>query len=183
MIVISHAIARSVRSGIGRDEEEYTMGMKAICCAALLSAVVISTSDAAAVGADASATKKVKCHIEDHIQRFPTASSPGTVFSFVRCPAPLGHGLQHATFRLTPKTSTTGKAVLKFKAYFDNGTISGVWHATYRYTNAKTAVFNQKVDWKRGTGAFKGVRATGTGIGKQRGFLGEINQVLTVTGL
>lgn len=159
------------------------MGMKAICCAAALSAVVISMSDVAAVGADASATKKIKCHVEDHIQKFPTASSPGTVFSFVRCPAPLGHGLQHATFRLTPKTSTTGTAVLKFKAYFDTGTVSGVWHATYRYTSKTTALFNQKVKWTRGTAAFKHITATGTGIGKQRGFLGEINQGLTVTGL
>lgn len=83
---------------------------------------------------------------------------------------------------MTPKTSTTGTAVLKFKAYFDTGTVSGVWHATYRYTNAKTAVFKQKVNWIRGTAAFKHVRATGTGIGVQRGFLGEINQILTITG-
>jgi hypothetical protein len=132
--------------------------------------------------ADAAAANKVKCHVEDHIQKFPTKSSPGTVFSFVRCPAPFGHGIQHSTFTLTPKTSTTGRAVLRFKAYFDTGTVSGVWRATYRYKDAKTAVFKQKVQWTKGTGAFTHVRATGRGLGVQHGFLGEINQVLTITG-
>jgi hypothetical protein len=158
------------------------MRMKTMGSVALFAAAVMSTS-AGAAGPVGSETKKLKCHVEDHIQKFPTASSRGTVFSFVRCPAPLGRGIQHATFRLTPKTSTTGTAVLRFKAYFDTGTVSGVWRATYRYTNAKMAMFKQNVNWTSGTGAFKQVRATGTGIGVQRGFLGEINQVLTVTGL
>jgi hypothetical protein len=164
-----------------RNEEEQMMRIKAMGGLVLFAAVVMSTPAGTAVGAKSSATNKVRCHVEDHIQKFPTASSPGTVFSFVRCPAPFGHGIQHATFRLTPKTSTTGTAVLRFKAYFDTGTVSGVWRATYRYRNAKTAVFKQKVSWKGGTGAFKQVRATGHGTGVQRGFLGEINQVLTVS--
>lgn len=159
------------------------MRMKTMGGVVLLAAAVISASAVAAAGASGNGAKKLRCHVEDHIQKFPTASSPGTVFSFVRCPAPFGHGIQHATFRLTPKTSTTGTAVLRFKAYFDTGTVSGVWHATYRYSNAKTAVFKQKVNWASGTGAFKQVKAIGTGVGVQRGFIGEINQVLTVTGL
>lgn len=137
----------------------------------------------ASLTSNAGQTKKVKCHVEDHIQKFPTRSSPGTVFSFVRCPAPFGHGVQHATFRLTPKTRTTGTAVLRFKAFFDTGSVSGVWHATYRYTDSKTAVFKQRVNWTKGTGAFAHVRATGAGVGVQRGFIGEINQVLTITGV
>ncbi|HET7047056.1 MAG TPA: hypothetical protein VFI54_02205 [Solirubrobacteraceae bacterium] len=159
------------------------MRMKTMGGLVLLVAVVMSTPAGTAAGANSSGTKKVRCHVEDHIQEFPTASSPGTVFSFVRCPAPFGHGIQHATFRLTPKTSTTGTAVLRLKAYFDTGTVSGVWRATYRYKNAKTAVFKQKVKWTGGTGAFKQVRAKGTGTGVQRGFLGEINQVLTISRL
>ena len=148
----------------------------------LLAAVVMSAS-AGAVGANGNGAKTLKCHVEDHIQKFPTGSSPGTVFSFVRCPAPFGHGIQHATFKLTPKTPTSGTAVLRFKAYFDTGTVSGMWRATYRFTNAKTALFKQKVNWTSGTGAFKRISATGTGTGLQHGFLGEIDQAVTVTGL
>lgn len=158
------------------------MRMKTMAGLVLFAAAVIATS-AGAAAANRSGTTNIKCHVEDHIQKFPTASSPGTVFSFVRCPAPFGRGIQHATFRLTPKTSTTGTAVLRFKAYFDTGTVSGVWRATYRYTNPTTAVFKQRVNWTRGTAAFKQVRATGTGLGMQHGSLGEINQVLVVTGL
>lgn len=80
------------------------MPMKTMGGVVLLAAAVMSSA-AGAVAASGSETKKLKCHVEDHIQKFPTASSPGTVFSFVRCPAPFGHGIQHATFRLTPKTS------------------------------------------------------------------------------
>lgn len=158
------------------------MRIKTMGGVVLLAALVISAS-AGAAGANGSGTEKLKCHVEDHIQKFPTASSPGTVFSFVRCPAPFGHGIQHAMFRLTPKTSTTGTAVLRFRAYFNTGTVSGVWRATYRYTDPKTAMFKQAVNWTSGTGAFRHVRATGAGFGLQRGFLGEINQVLTVTSL
>lgn len=160
------------------------MRMKMIGCGVLLSAVAISTSAAAADGANGSGTRKIKCHFESHIQTLPTASSPGTAFDFVRCSAPFGRGLQYSTFRMTPKTSTTGTAVLRFKAFFDTGTVSGVWHATYRFINATTGLFNQnKVTWTSGTGAFKHVRATGTGSGVLRGSLGKIKQVLTVTDL
>jgi hypothetical protein len=158
------------------------MRVKRVGGVVLLAAVVIA-APAGAAGANGSGPEQLKCHVEDHIQKFPTASSPGTVFSFVRCPAPFGHGIQHATFKLTPKTSTSGTAVLRFKAYFDNGTVSGVWRATYRFTGAKTALFKQKVNWTSGTGAFTRIRATGTGTGVQRGFLGEIDQVVTVIGL
>src|SRR4051812_35788182 len=137
------------------------MWMKLMGGVVLLAAVVISASAVAVAGATGSGTHKIKCHVESHIQSFPTASSRGTDFSFVSCPAPLGHGLQYSTFRMTPKTSTTGLAVLHFKAYFDTGTVSGVWRATYRFTNSTTGVFRQrKVIWSSGTGAFKHVRAT-----------------------
>jgi len=160
------------------------MRARAIGCAVLLAAVVISAFAAAAIGATGSVAKTIKCHVEDHIQNVPTASSPGTDFSFVRCSAPFGHGLQHSTFRMTPKTSTTGLAVLRFKAYFDTGTVSGVWRADYRFQSATTAVFTQRqVTWTSGTGAFTHVRATGTGRGVLHGNLGEVDQVLRVTGL
>jgi hypothetical protein len=137
-----------------------------------------------AAGAGGSGTRKITCHVESHIQTFPTASAAGTDFSFVNCPAPFDHGLQYSTFRMTPKTPTTGLAVLKFKAYFDTGTVSGVWRANYRFINSTTGVFKQRrVAWTSGTGAFKRVRATGTGHGVLHGMFGKITQVLTVTGL
>jgi hypothetical protein len=107
---------------------------------------------------------------------------PGQDFGLVECSKPFGHGVQYDTFRLMPKTSTTGTAVLRFKAYFNTGTVSGVWRATYRYTSSTMGIFKQHVTWDRGTGAFAHVRATGTSHGVQSGTHGTIDQVLKVTG-
>jgi hypothetical protein len=147
---------------------------------------VISVSAGGATGATRatrSGSRTIKCHVEAHVQNLPTASAPGRDFSFVSCPAPFGHGLQYSTFKLMPKTKTTGEAVLDFKAYFDTGTVSGVWRADYRFESATTAVFEQKhVTWTSGTGAFTDLRATGTGRGVLHGNLGKVDQVLSVTG-
>jgi hypothetical protein len=74
-----------------------------------------------------------------------------------------------------PKTSTTATAVLRFKAFFDTGTVSGVRRATYRYTSSTMGIFKQHVTWNRGTGAFEHVRASGISHGVQRGTHGTID--------
>jgi hypothetical protein len=157
------------------------MAVRAIATV-VLSTVAISVHTAAAAGANRSGTKEIKCHVVSRIQMSPTKSSPGTSFDFVSCSAPFGRGLQYSRFRLTPKTSTTGTAVLHFIAFFDTGTVSGVWRASYRFTNPTTGLFKQEVTWASGTGALAHVRATGTGSGVLRGSLGQIHQVLRVTG-
>lgn len=160
------------------------MRVRAIGLAVLLSVAAITASAAVAAGANRGVTKKIKCHVESHIQSFPKGSSPGTDFSFVNCSAPFGRGLQYSTFRLTPKTATTGAAVLRFRVFFETGSVAGVWRATYQFTDPSTGVFTQRqVTWGNGTGAFKHVRASGTGHGVLHGTLGQIHQVLTVTGL
>ena len=68
------------------------MRMRPVGCVVLLSSVAIATSAATAAGGSGS-TKTIRCHVEAHILHFPTKSSPGTDFSFVRCPAPFGRGL------------------------------------------------------------------------------------------
>ena len=148
---------------------------------ALASVLVLAAGVATASGRGTQ-TEKVSCHINLFLQHRPTASAPGLDFGLVKCSKPFGRGVQYDTFKLMPKTPTNGTAVLTFKAYFDTGTVSGVWHATYRFTSSTTVLFKQKVTWSRGTGAFKGVRATGTSQGVQRGTRGRIDQVLTVTG-
>lgn len=159
------------------------MRMPAVRATALLSAAAIAASAAAATDAKVNRTKKIKCHVVSYIQKLPTASAPGTDFSLVTCSAPFGRGLQYSTFKMMPTTSTTGIAILRFKAFFNIGSVSGVWRATYRFTDAKTGLFKQKVTWTHGTGVFKHVRATGTGTGVLHGSVGKIDQVLTVTGL
>ena len=150
--------------------------------ALVLASVFVFAAAVATAGATGAHTQKVSCHIDLFIQHYPTASAPGQDFGLVKCSKPFGRGVQYDTFRLVPKTSTTGTAVLRFKAYFNTGTVSGVWRATYRYTSSTMGIFKQRVIWSRGTGAFDHARASGTSHGVQRGTHGTIDQVLTVTG-
>ena len=150
--------------------------------ALVLASVFVSAAGVGTASGRGTQTEKVSCHINLFLQHRPTASAPGLDFGLVKCSKPFGRGVQYDTFKLMPKTSTAGNAVLRFKAYFDTGTVSGVWQATYRFTSSRRVLFKQKVTWSRGTGAFKNVRATGTSHGVQNGTRGTIDQVLTVTG-
>ena len=156
------------------------VGLGAIACAITLLAVAILASDAPTAAAKNKLT--VSCTIELRTQSFPTASAPGEDFGFVSCSGPFGSGVQHDTFTLMPETATTGTAELRFKAYFDEGTVSGVWRADYEFTSATEATFTQTVTWTGGTGDFKHVTGTGTGVGHQSGNLGTITQTVRVTG-
>ncbi|MEA2217674.1 MAG: hypothetical protein QOJ35_300 [Solirubrobacteraceae bacterium] len=158
------------------------MRMRAIACAITVTA---AAGGALAPVAQTAVPKKktVTCHFNVFIQSFPTATAPGLNFSVVRCSGPFGRGVQRDTFTLAPKTPTTGTAVLTFKAYFDTGTVSGVWRADYEFTSATSGTFKQKVTWSGGTGAFKHVRGTGSGTGLETGMRGTVDQRIAVTGL
>jgi len=128
-------------------------------------------------------TEAIACNVRLLTQSFPTASAPGEDFGTISCSGPFGDGVQHDTFTLNPETPTTGTAELRFKAYFDHGTVSGVWRATYEFTSATTAIFDQRVEWTGGTGRYKHVRGTGTGTGVQNGNVGTITQTINVSGI
>jgi hypothetical protein len=156
---------------------------RTVACAITVVAVGLLAPGADGHVHKAKHSKSVTCDMNIRIQSFPTASAPGEDFGFVDCSGPFGRGVQYDTFTLTPKTSTTGTAELRFKAYFDNGTVSGVWNATYQFTSATTGVFDQTVTWTSGTGDFKHVRATGSGTGAQDGMIGTVHQRVSVTGI
>ena len=146
-------------------------------------AAVLAVAAVPAVAASKS-TLKVTCHIVNFQQALPSASGPGVDFGFVNCSGPFGKGVQYDTFTLSPKTPTSGNAELKFKDYFSTGTVSGVWKANYQFTSMTTATFNQKtVLWTKGTGAFKGVKAVGSGTGMLSGTTGHVKQTLSLSKL
>jgi hypothetical protein len=156
---------------------------KLIACAIAILAAGLVTAGGPPAAAKKKKTRTVTCTIHLQTQSFPTASAPGEDFGFVDCSGPFGSGVQYDTFTLMPETATTGTAELRFKAYFDEGTVSGVWHADYEFTSETEGTFDQTVEWTRGTGAFKHVKGTGTGTGQQSGNRGTITQTVTVTGL
>jgi len=159
------------------------VGLGAIVCGIAVLAVGLLAPGAPTAAAKKKKGRTVSCTIHLQTQSFPTASAPGEDFGFVDCSGPFGSGVQYDTFTLMPETATTGTAELKFKAFFDTGTVSGVWNADYEFTSETEGTFVQTVTWTGGTGAFKHVKGTGTGIGRQRGNRGTITQEVTVTGL
>jgi hypothetical protein len=156
-----------------------------ITCSATAAGACLAAALILAPGAQTAAPKKktITCNMRLQTQSFPTASAPGEDFGHVRCSGPFGRGVQYDTFTLTPMTPTTGTAELKFKAYFNTGTISGVWRADYVFTSETMGTFVQRVSWTKGTGAFRRVRGTGTGMGTQDGMRGTVDQRIRVTGL
>jgi hypothetical protein len=136
---------------------------------------------AGSAGAQAPAGKKITCRVQLTALRFPSAKKPGVDYGMVSCPGPFGKGVQYDTFTFEPRTRTTGLATLTFKAYFDTGTVSGVWHASYG-PSGKFNKFVQKIRWNSGTGAFTHVRGSGKGIGFQTGNHSIATQTITVTG-
>ena len=90
------------------------MGKKVLALA--LTGALVAVGGVATAGATGARAEKVACHIDLFIQHYPTASAPGQDFGLVKCSKPFGRGVQYDTFKLMPKTSTTGTAVLRFKA-------------------------------------------------------------------
>jgi hypothetical protein len=136
-----------------------------------------------AKAAKAKKTETVTCDVRLTTQSWPTATAPGEDFGTISCTGPFGDGIQYDTFTLNPETDTTGTAELRFKAYFDRGTVSGIWRADYEFTGPTTAIFEQRIEWTGGTGKFKHVRGTGTGTGIQEGLTGTVTQTLQLTGI
>ena len=155
---------------------------RAVACA--VSATALFAVAAGTSVAKPKTSKKVTCHITLFQQQAPSASGPGVDFGFSNCSGPFGKGVQYDTFTLMPTSPSSGNAVLKFKAYYNNGTVSGVWKAVYQFTSSTTATFTQKkVEWTSGTGAFKHVSASGSGTGLLNGKIGTITQKLSVSKL
>lgn len=157
--------------------------IRAIAIAISVAAATVGLCAQAGIAKPPKNTLTITCNERLLIQSFPTQSAPGEDFGTVSCSGPFGDGIQYDTFTLSPKTSTTGTAELRFKAYFDLGTVSGVWRATYEFTSPTTAIFDQSVEWAGGTGRYKHVRGTGAGTGVLNGNVGTITQRINVTGI
>jgi hypothetical protein len=152
-----------------------------LACVVGTAASLALVAGAAAGGAQAAGGKTIKCRIELTALNFPTAAKPGVDYGMLSCPAPFGKGVQYDTFTFKPRTPKSGLATLVFRAYFDTGTVAGVWNASYG-PSGKENKFVQKIHWLSGTGAFANVRGTGNGIGFQTGNHSMATQTIEVSG-
>jgi hypothetical protein len=108
---------------------------------------------------------KIACKV--HLQEQDgTTATKGEDFGTITCTKRFGEGVQHDTYTFAFSSPTAGTGTLKFKDYYDKGTVSGIW-------NLKAVVVGTTIDYtftvklESGTGAYKGVKGSGKGIGTQ----------------
>ena len=116
-------------------------------------ALVATLGVTAAAGAAAGPVKTVTCTVT--LNNVAPPGLAGEEFGTVTCPSVFGNGVVHDTFKVTPKSSTSGTVDGRYTEYFDEGTIRGTFKLTYTIspTGALSSQGTAKI--AGGTGVFK----------------------------
>ncbi|MDQ3678369.1 MAG: hypothetical protein M3401_16485 [Actinomycetota bacterium] len=130
-------------------------------------ALVATAALGIGVGSGASAkntkTKHLSCTFELYSQGPPQGTPPrGISFGLVSCPRPFGKGVHYGTSTVTPTGPGQGTVAVRFKKYFNRGTIRGTVAGTYAATSPMNIIYEGTVSVTGGTGAFKRVKGGGT---------------------
>jgi hypothetical protein len=81
------------------------------------------------------------------------------------CSGPFGAGTQSDTFTMVfNSTMTGGTGVVKWTDIYKRGTVSDVWTLNFTVSGMAVAL-HYAVKYARGTGAYKGIKASGAGAG------------------
>jgi len=130
-------------------------------------ATVIAIAGALAAGLVASAAAtaatptKITCKFTEYN---PTPTNPsGFVIGFIRCSQPLGSGVISASYNST-FNPTTGAGTDKgpYTKWLSAGTVHGRYTGTFQFTNSTDATWKNAITISGGTGAYKGVKGTGS---------------------
>ncbi len=119
---------------------------------------------AAPLGAPAKAKRvtQITCSLELSAQGPPQGTPPVTTsFGLVSCPRPFGDGVHYGTSTVTPTAPGQGTVAVRFKKYFDRGTITGTVAGTFAATSPMDITNKGAVTVTGGTGRFKHVRGSG----------------------
>src|ERR671910_823202 len=109
--------------------------------------------------------RNISCTVKLSKQRDPGPAGPGIDFAQITCSRPFGFGAQYDTFRLFPTGNPpSGTGFMNYRAFFDNGRITGRWAVTFAATT-KPCDFNFKVVSTWTGGDRGGPGATGAGRG------------------
>jgi len=133
----------------------------------LIITTAVLTAAAVAVpvaGAPAKAGKaaKVRCTLQLTAQGPPAGTPPvGVSFGLVQCDSPFGKGVHRGSAAVTPTRPGNGTIAVRFKNYYDRGTISGRIAGTFSATSPTNITYTGTVTFTAGTGAFKRVRGRG----------------------
>lgn len=122
-----------------------------------------------ATAASTTAVTKVACTTKVAIGIAPGATllvppvDQGVEYGAVRCGKLFGNGVQADAF----KVPVSGDVLSKYTLYFPSGTVKGAYHlipqeGSFTDTNFSAVDYLGKLTVTGGTGAFQGVKGTGT---------------------
>jgi len=143
-------------------------GMLVAVVTAALAAAALATGVGGSEGersAAADKPKRISCKVKLAAQRFPSESTDGVDFGQITCDRPLGFGMQHDKFTMTPTSETTGTAEARFRAFFKHGMVKGTWDLTYAAKGPCDLDFEIVVNFTRGTERFEEIAGSGSGSG------------------
>jgi hypothetical protein len=105
----------------------------------------------------------VACTFELFAQGPPQGTPPSVnSFGLVDCGRPLGDGVHYGAAGAPPPGATSGPIAVRFKKYFDEGTITGTVAGTFAATSVSNIItYEGTVTVTGGTGSFKRVKGGG----------------------
>jgi len=132
----------------------------AIAIAGVL-AIGMPVVGAAASTAATSSGATITCTFQNY-NPTPTQSS-GVTFGYIGCPEPFGPGVQAGTYSATVN-ATTGAVTQEgtYTNWYATGTTHGTYSLIGQHTSATAATSKGTVTDTGGTGAFQGIKETGT---------------------
>jgi hypothetical protein len=158
---------RSVDRFIPKDLE---VAVKPICLvgSAVVVCLLASVAGTAIAASSKSSTKTSKAFCSVKTSIVPPAADPavlppasqGTEYGSAHCSGGLGHGVQADSFTVP----SSGDTLARYTMYFGTGSVHGTYHLTPQSSSLNFLATNWTGTMKvtGGTGAWKGVKGTGT---------------------
>jgi len=116
---------------------------------------------AASTAATTARTSRITCNWTQYNPA--PADLSGVVIGFIRCSKPLGNGVISATYTATVNQTTgAGTAKGTWTKWLLAGTAHGRYSQTFQFTSNNDATYKSAITWTGGTGAYKGVKGTGS---------------------
>jgi hypothetical protein len=124
--------------------------------------------------------KTISCKAKLYATRTPVSNAEE--FGTLSCASPLGKGVQHNTASVTRNADATkGTFSGNLKLFLNTGTVRGSYKSDFTVQTG-AAKYDGTIKISSGTGAFKGVKGTGTITGSSaNGITSSLTEKLTLT--
>ena len=141
------------------------MRRRLIITTALAAIATLAMGSVGPLGATAKSKRvaQLSCAFELYAQGPPQGVPPSAnSFGLVSCPRAFGNGLHYGSATATSTGDGQGTVAVRFKKYFDRGTISGTVAGTFTAVSEMNITYQGAVTVTGGTERFKHVKGSGT---------------------